>query len=246
MKKLKNSEKEAFVNAIEDDYRVHWMVDSLPVGIYFLDTENNKQFTRGFPVGIRIGIGKSARHYLYNHVRIIISYHDDKNFEVTDESPTTKIVGFRVEPMSIKHTWEGPQDKFTPGSTTLTTCNAGNPAQNNIKNYLSVNKNTDSLVVFTYDVVWEKSETEWSQRWDVYLNAGSPNEKVHWFSISNSIMIVVFLTVMIAMILVRNLRKDIAQYNDPATIEEAKEESGWKLVHGDVFRPPASNPMLFR
>ncbi len=29
-------------------------------------------------------------------------------------------------------------------------------------------------------------------------------------------------------------------------MEEAKEESGWKLVHGDVFRPPASYPMLFR
>ena len=49
--------------------------------------------------------------------------------------------------------------------------------------------------------------------------------------------------VMIAMILVRALRKDIAQYND-ASIEEAKEESGWKLVHGDVFRPPSSYPMV--
>jgi transmembrane 9 superfamily protein 2/4 len=40
--------------------------------------------------------------------------------------------------------------------------------------------------------------------------------------------------------------QDISQYNDPANMEEAKEESGWKLVHGDVFRPPASYPMLFR
>ena len=48
---------------------------------------------------------------------------------------------------------------------------------------------------------------------------------------------------MIAMILVRALRKDIAQYND-ANVEDAKEESGWKLVHGDVFRPPAAYPMV--
>ena len=27
---------------------------------------------------------------------------------------------------------------------------------------------------------------------------------------------------------------------------DAKEESGWKLVHGDVFRPPTTMPMLFR
>ena len=49
---------------------------------------------------------------------------------------------------------------------------------------------------------------------------------------------------MIAMILVRALRKDIAQYNDPSAIEEAKEETGWKLVHGDVFRAPQTSPML--
>lgn len=28
------------------------------------------------------------------------------------------------------------------------------------------------------------------------------------------------------------------------TLEDAQEESGWKLVHGDVFRPPSFSPML--
>ena len=42
-------------------------------------------------------------------------------------------------------------------------------------------------------------------------------------------MVVLFLTVMIAMILIRALRKDIAQYNDAASLEDAKEESGWKV-----------------
>ncbi len=28
------------------------------------------------------------------------------------------------------------------------------------------------------------------------------------------------------------------------TLEEAQEESGWKLVHGDVFRPPSTSPMM--
>ena len=59
-------------------------------------------------------------------------------------------------------------------------------------------------------------------------------------------MIVVFLTVMVAMILVRTLSQDIAHYNnDAALLDEAKEESGWKLVHADVFRPPSFSPMLF-
>jgi transmembrane 9 superfamily member 2/4 len=55
-------------------------------------------------------------------------------------------------------------------------------------------------------------------------------------------MIVLFLTGMIAMILVRNLYRDIARYNSEEAIaasEEAAEETGWKLVHGDVFRPPS-------
>merc|ERR1711967_142907 len=37
--------------------------------------------------------------------------------------------------------------------------------------------------------------------------------------------------------------KDISRYNSADESEEAQEEFGWKLVHGDVFRPP-SNPML--
>jgi len=46
------------------------------------------------------------------------------------------------------------------------------------------------------------------------------------------------------MIMLRTLHKDIASYNEMQTLEEAQEESGWKLVHGDVFRPPTTSPML--
>ena len=57
-------------------------------------------------------------------------------------------------------------------------------------------------------------------------------------------MIVLFLTGVVAMIMLRTLRKDITTYNEMQTLEEAQEESGWKLVHGDVFRAPAFSPML--
>lgn len=40
------------------------------------------------------------------------------------------------------------------------------------------------------------------------------------------------------------MRKDISSYNKMQTLEEAQEESGWKLVHGDVFRPPSYSPMM--
>lgn len=44
--------------------------------------------------------------------------------------------------------------------------------------------------------------------------------------------------------MVRTLNRDIARYNADEGIDEAIEETGWKLVHGDVFRPPR-NSRLF-
>lgn len=46
------------------------------------------------------------------------------------------------------------------------------------------------------------------------------------------------------MIMIRTLRRDIARYNTDDNIEDTLEETGWKLVHGDVFRPPR-NTRLF-
>lgn len=47
-----------------------------------------------------------------------------------------------------------------------------------------------------------------------------------------------FLAGILTMIMVRTLRRDIARYNADEGPDEAIEETGWKLVHGDVFRPP--------
>jgi transmembrane 9 superfamily protein 2/4 len=55
---------------------------------------------------------------------------------------------------------------------------------------------------------------KWASRWDVYLSMNhAVPDRVHWFSIVNSILIVVFLAFMVAMILVRTLNKDISKYN---------------------------------
>lgn len=44
-------------------------------------------------------------------------------------------------------------------------------------------------MVYTYDVYWDTSSITWSSRWDAYLRM--PGGKVHWFSILNSLMVVV-------------------------------------------------------
>lgn len=43
------------------------------------------------------------------------------------------------------------------------------------------------------------------------------------------------------MIMIRTLRRDIAKYNADENFDETIEETGWKLVHGDVFRPPKNS-----
>ena len=47
-------------------------------------------------------------------------------------------------------------------------------------------------VLFTYDVTWKQSKVHWASRWDIYLSMdGAVSNKVHWFSIFNSLIIVV-------------------------------------------------------
>merc|ERR1712038_107703 len=104
-------------------------------------------------------------------------------------------------------------------------------------------------VLFTYDVIWkENKEVSWASRWDIYLSMNNAfPDKVHWLSVTNSLVIIFVLTTMIAAILVRNLRRDYDRYSRVSTSDternEDLEESGWKLVHADVFRPP-NYPMM--
>ena len=100
-------------------------------------------------------------------------------------------------------------------------------------------------------VEWHKSDVKWASRWDVYLEMS--DTQIHWFSIINSVVVVFFLSGIITMIIIRytilnlmitftmiiirTLRKDIAKYNmADEDAEDSIEETGWKLVHGDVFR----------
>lgn len=97
-------------------------------------------------------------------------------------------------------------------------------------------------VVFSYSVTWTESDVEWASRWDVYLKVR--DVQIHWFSVANSFLIVMFLSAMLAMILLRTVFRDITAYNEVVTTEDIREESGWKLVHGDVFRKPFSATLM--
>ncbi|XWS62825.1 hypothetical protein CRYUN_Cryun06bG0043900 [Craigia yunnanensis] len=105
------------------------------------------------------------------------------------------------------------------------------------------------MLDMTYSIKWIPTNVSFARRFDVYLDYPFFEHQIHWFSVFNSFMMVIFLTGLVSMILMRTLRNDYAKYaredDDLETLErDVSEESGWKLVHGDVFRPPRNLVLL--
>jgi transmembrane 9 superfamily protein 2/4 len=226
---------------VEKQYRIHMTFDSLPV---LMRSEELNYAVRGFPIGFKAPPGYTGlaqeEYFLYNHLKFTITYND------APSNPGVHITGFDVHPVSIKH--EIAAGGQLDPATEISTCNLpGAVVENDPQTYLVLGtdgEENDLYVIYSYEVEWLYSKNPWSDRWDVYL-INSPDDDIHSFAIINSLMIVLFLTGAIATIMIRTLRKDIAGYNELQTLEETQEETGWKLVHGDVFRAPANHPMLF-
>ena len=67
--------------------------------------------------------------------------------------------------------------------------------------------------------------------------------RIHWLALINSVVIVSFLCMMVGIIVARSISRDIHRYNAIDMTEDVQEDFGWKLVHGEVFRPP-NRPMF--
>ncbi|KAH7674970.1 transmembrane 9 superfamily member 2/4 protein [Dioscorea alata] len=236
--KLTPNEKDAkdLKEKIEDEYHVNMILDNLPlvVPIRRLDQDSTTFYQHGYQIGVKSphAEGKDEKYYIHNHLSFLVRYHKDEQMDVA------RIVGFEVKPFSVKHEADG---GWSGDKTRLSTCDphARQTVVSN-DNPLEVEANKD--IIFTYDVDFVESDVKWASRWDTYLLMA--DDQIHWFSIVNSLMIVLFLSGMVAMIMLRTLYRDISKYNQLETQEEAQEETGWKLVHGDVFRAPANSDLL--
>jgi len=232
-------------------YHNNWIIDNLPsAAVGRMDTGlKQKHYAGGFPIGfIDAASAEKNDAYVYNHMNINIDFHRP------EKDDGYRVVGFAVEPMSLNHAflggydWDGiSSEGFTKG---LATCQENTHLD---RSQVSANQIVEEgqKIMYTYDVIWKESTVAWSSRWDVYLTEDNMiPPQVHWYSITNSILVVLFLSLLIVSILVRNLRRDIAGYNAVASLtederDEEVDESGWKLVHADVFRPPSAHPMLY-
>lgn len=214
-------------NLVERQYRVHLTLDQLPV---LMRSHEYHYAFRGYPLGFKATpqyTGQDEEFFLYNHLKFTIAYQELQN------GAGILITGFDVLPVSIAHQKDG------------STCGGAidDPGPiNHPTTYLPLRvgpTGEDMPTHYSYGVEWIRSNLDWEDRWDVYL-LGSSEDDIHFFAIINSLMIVLFLTGAIATIMIRALRKDISNYNE--MLDDA-EETGWKLLHGDVFRPP-SHPII--
>lgn len=206
---------------INQEYFIHLIMDNLPCATQFKMPDTLEvQFEPGFRLGFTAK--EDEKKYVNNHLRFIVSYHQVED-QSANQGPTFRVVGFRVETSSVdKDSYE-----FNEGGD----CSIKDNAKSQ-----EIIQNQENKLYFTYEVQWEQSDIRWASRWDIYLTMA--DVQIHWFSIINSVVVVFFLSSIITMIIIRTLRRDIAKYNTEDDLEESIEETGWKLVHGDIFRPP--------
>lgn len=232
---------------IKENYLHHWIVDNMPI-TWCYQTEDEQQYCSvGFPMGCyvnEIGMGQFAclmspnynkpdSYYIFNHVDIKITYHSGENeaWGVDFGDKGGRITSVKIEPRSIKY-----RQRPNPDSCL-------NDQSSELLYFPSDNPDEDLDIYYTYSIEFHKDNSiKWSSRWD-YILSSAAHTNIQWFSILNSLVIVLFLTGMVAMILLRTLHKDIARYNQIDVEDDVQEEFGWKLVHADVFRPP-QNAML--
>lgn len=125
------------------------ILDNLPVAMVKMREDNGfqiKTYERGFPVGFKAAIeeGGQEKHFLHNHLRFTILYNKDI------ETDLSRIVGFEVEPFSVKHEYE----VWDPLNPRLGTCNPGRMVW--VTHGLApqlVEENEE--VVFSYDVIFK-------------------------------------------------------------------------------------------
>jgi transmembrane 9 superfamily member 2/4 len=221
--KMTADEAKKLEKRIADRYRAQVFLDGLPV----LDksfTQRTRLRTRtGLPLGdVTKETGKPST-VVYNHFRFVVHYY------VTDMDPSAiHIVQFDVEPLSMY------LDQQEPGSACVL------PEEPKLQ---TPEMATTEGITFSYSVQWQQSDTPFITRWDVYIGATARESKVHWYSILNVFSLVLLQSVLLWYLFVRAVRRDISAYNEEDLLGD-REDSGWKLVSGDVFRPPRGAVML--
>lgn len=201
----------------------NWSVDLLPENPNDLKKEmlvmGNKVYVLGgYPIGVFLE--DENKYILFNHL----------DFEIDHNAG--QIVGFSVTPRSVADSSCSSGEDFILDLSGLEEKNQGG-------------LNKSQPLSYTYSVTWKKSDVSYGTRWDSYIRAVAGPSDIRWSSILNGMNLVLLFSTLILSILFRILRKDVSMYNSITTdIEALRAETGWKLLHGDIFRKPRFSKLL--
>lgn len=109
---------------------------------------------------------------------------------------------------------------------------------------LDITKDPPLNVRFSYSVDWVPSTVSFADRMNRYTQVHflPATLEIHWLSIINILVLVLLLTAFLAVILMRVVKNDFTRYmraDDDDDGLGGEEETGWKLIHADVFRFPS-------
>ncbi|KAL0453895.1 UNVERIFIED_CONTAM: Transmembrane 9 superfamily member 12 [Sesamum latifolium] len=248
---LSEQEVKLFKQRTRDMYQVNMILDNLPA-MRFTNQNGVKIQWTGYPVGYTPP--NSNDDYVINHLRFRVLIHEyegagveiigtgEEGMGVITEADNKKasgyeIVGFEVVPCSVKYDPDEMTKLHIYDNITSVNCPQELEKSQVIKE--------QERVSFTYEVEFVKSNIRWPSRWDAYLKM--EGARVHWFSILNSLMVILFLAGIVFVIFLRTVRRDLTRYEEldkEAQAQMNEELAGWKLVVGDVFREPFHAKLL--
>jgi transmembrane 9 superfamily member 1 len=126
--------------------------------------------------------------------------------------------------------------------------------------YIELHSSQSQKVKFLYSSEWTNitDSDHLSQRHQLnsvlsllgVTNSGKVSASFHWISIMNSLILTMMILALVLIILVRVVRSDLASYfpGETEMVEVGEEDTNthalWKLLHGDVFRPPVHRMWL--
>jgi transmembrane 9 superfamily protein 2/4 len=238
VRNMTNEDIRVWSTLISERYEAEWIVDNMPVVLQMQAVnQEGKKFVVQSPY-VPLGRASDKTEYiaarnvtvamnmLYNHHKLTIQYR-------TTRQGGIRIVGVKVDPRSIKHSLAFTQS--TDEHEFPLTC------WDHLKSVEPLLLNTSApwmQVVWTYSVHWVLDrELTWQRRYDPLFR--ETDWESHWFGLFSGLLIMVPFSIVMAAVFFRTCRK-MPRLN----VEEEIEQSGWKLLHGDVFRAPVRTDLL--
>ncbi|RKO85692.1 hypothetical protein BDK51DRAFT_21331 [Blyttiomyces helicus] len=217
----------------KERYFHNWFVDGLPAALPTPDDPTSYELAVRNILPSPLG-NEQGQLYFLNHFLIELAYHtvDEINYH---------IVGVTVAPYRIFNCLYSHSRRLA--------CNFEDF-------WDTLPEDKDTTVTYSYSVRWKPSSVSWDRRYDRYLENIDPQLlRLHWFSITDTILMALFLAVSILLA----LRKDISRnrhFADTGTWYNihvfARKDAGddensvlvLNVIQGDVFRPPAQRMLL--